>query len=83
MKKTWQLQEAKNKLSEVVDRALKDGPQTITRRGQRTVIVVSVKDYENLVKPKNSLVDFFQKSPLSGVELDIERVKDYYREVDL
>ena len=83
MKKTWQLQEAKNKLSEVVDRALKDGPQTITRRGQRTVIVVSVKDYENLVKPKNSLVNFFQKSPLSGVELDIERVKDYYREVDL
>jgi len=83
MKKIWQLQEAKNKLSEVVDKALKDGPQTITRRGQRAVVVVSVKDYENLVKPKNSLVDFFQNSPLYGVELDIERVKDYTREIHL
>ncbi len=83
MKKIWQLQEAKNKLSEVVDKVLKDGPQTITRRGQRAVVVVSVKDYENLVKPKNSLVDFFQDSPLYGVELDIERVKDYAREIHL
>ena len=83
MKKIWQLQEAKNKLSEVVDKALKDGPQTITRRGQRAVVVVSVKDYENLVKPKNSLLDFFQNSPLYGVELDIERVKDYAREIHL
>jgi len=83
MKKIWQLQEAKNKLSEVVDKALKDGPQTITRRGQRAVVVVSVKDYENLVKPKKSLVDFFQNSPLYGVELDIERVKDYAREIHL
>ena len=83
MKKIWQLQEAKNKLSEVVDKALKDGPQTITRRGQRAVVVVSVKDYENLVKPKNSLVDFFQNSPLYGIELDIERVKDYAREIHL
>jgi len=59
MKKLWQLQEAKNKLSEVIDRALQDGPQIITRRGQSAVVVVSVKDYENMVKPKNSLVEFF------------------------
>jgi len=83
MKKIWQLQEAKNKLSEVVDMALKDGPQTITRRGQRTAVVVSVKDYENLTKPKNSLVDFFQKSPLYGLELDTERAREYSREVNM
>jgi prevent-host-death family protein len=81
MKKIWQLQEAKNKLSEVVDRALKDGPQTITRRGKITAVLVSARDYEKMVQPRNSLVDFFRESPLFGVELDIERVEDYAREV--
>jgi len=83
MEKIWQLQEAKNKLSEVVDMALKNGPQTITRRGQRTAVVVSVTDYENLTKPKNSLVEFFQKSPLYFLELDTERAREYSREVNI
>jgi len=42
MKQTvWQIQEAKNKLSEVIDRALDQGPQIITRRGVEAVIVLS------------------------------------------
>ena len=41
----WQLQEAKNRLSELVDRALSEGPQTITRHGNPTVIVVAVEQY--------------------------------------
>jgi len=42
---TWQLQEAKNRLSEVVDRALSDGPQTITRHGRATVVIVAAEQY--------------------------------------
>jgi prevent-host-death family protein len=41
----WQLQEAKNRLSEVVDRALSEGPQTITRHGHPTVVVVAADQY--------------------------------------
>jgi len=42
---SWQLQEAKNRFSEVVDRALSDGPQTITRHGRPTVVIVSALEY--------------------------------------
>ena len=80
---TWQLQEAKNRLSEVVNKAIQDGPQIITRRGVETAIVLSLEDYKRLARPKTSLVDFFRRSPLHGVELEIERSRDTPREVDL
>jgi len=49
MNATWQLQEAKNKLSEVVEAAQTDGPQIITRRGAETAIVLSYADYRKLL----------------------------------
>ena len=63
---TWQLQEAKNRLSEVVDKALNQGPQVITRRGAETAVVLSMDDYRRLRQPEIDLVDFFQASPLAG-----------------
>jgi len=81
MKSAWQLQEAKNRLSELVDRAVQSGPQEITRRGRRTAVVLSVKDYAKLRRKKGSLVEFFRKAPLRGIAL--ERTKDFPREVDL
>ena len=78
----WQLQDAKNRFSEVVDKALRDGPQIVTRRGVKTVVILSVKDYQRLKKPKSNLVDFFRKSPLKGIKLDLERAKDFPREVE-
>lgn len=83
MQSIWQLQEAKSKFSEVVDRALLRGPQIITRRGKKTAIVLSMKDYKNLVKSKASFVDFLLNSPLKGMELDFERDKSLPREIDL
>lgn len=41
---TWQVQEAKNRFSEVIDRALQDGPQLVTRHGKPVVRVVAVQD---------------------------------------
>ena len=41
MSHTWQLQEAKNKLSEVVDEAIREGPQVITGRGEEVAVVIS------------------------------------------
>ena len=77
----WQLQEAKNKFSEVVERALSKGPQEITRHGKKTAVVLSLRDYQKLKGKKGSLVDFFRRSPLNGLE--ISRTKDYPREVQL
>ena len=84
---SWKLQDAKNRFSEVVGRALADGPQTITRRGEEVAVVLSLKDYRRLRKPKQSLVEFLRNSPLAEVmkeqELDFSRSKDPGRDIDL
>jgi prevent-host-death family protein len=83
MEKKWQLQEAKNKLSEVVNDAISSGPQVITRHGEQVAVVISYADYDRYRAPQGSLVDFFRASPLVGVELDLERDKSLPREVQL
>lgn len=79
----WQLQEAKNRFSEVVKKALRDGPQIVTKRGVETVVVMSVAEFRKLIRPKSDLVEFFQKSPLCGVDLDLDRDIDLGRQIDL
>ena len=83
MKNTWQFQEAKNRLSEVVENALTHGHQIITRRGEPAVVVVAAKEFKQIKKPKESLSQFFAKSPLKGLDLDLERIKDFPREIKL
>jgi antitoxin Phd len=73
MARVWQLQEAKNKLSEVVDGALTDGPQVITKRGVETAIVLSYADYRKLLLNQQKLSDFFRESPFADVALDLTR----------
>ncbi len=51
-KAEWQLQEAKNRFSEVVNRALKDGAQTITRHGKPVVVVISQEEFRRLAPPE-------------------------------
>ena len=79
----WQLQEAKNRLSQVVDRAMNDGPQTITLRGKPAAVVVSFNEYRKLTLPRTGLSQFFQQSPLHDVELDLCRSADFSREVEV
>jgi prevent-host-death family protein len=79
----WQLQEAKNRLSEVVRKAQNEGPQVITLHGSDAAVVVSAKDYHRLARRKGKLVDFFRKSPLVGIELDLTRSRDTGRRIDL
>jgi prevent-host-death family protein len=80
----WQLQEAKNRLSEVVRRARNEGPQVITLRGDDAVVVVAASDYQKLSRsPKGTLAQFLHNSPLSGVTLDLRRSRDTGRPVPL
>jgi len=65
----WQIQDAKNKLSEVIERALKQGPQLITRRGEKTVVVLAFSEYEKMRKSQGKLSEFFRASPLAGIDL--------------
>ena len=83
MKTIWALQDAKNRFSELVDHAVQDGPQIVTRRGKETVVVLSVQDFQKLAAAQGSLVTFFRQSPLLGADLDLTREVDYGREIEL
>ncbi len=82
--RTWKLEDAKNRFSELVRRALAHQPQRVTRGGRDAVIVLSAEDYAKLATP-GDLVDFLQASPLAQAmaegELDLERPRDMGRDV--
>lgn len=59
----WQLQDAKNKFSEVVQRARQEGPQTVTLRGERAAVVLSAEEYDRLASPRPSLVEHLLTGP--------------------
>jgi antitoxin Phd len=73
MSRSWQLQEAKNKFSEVVEEAIKRGPQIITRRGVETAVVLSSAEYRKMLLGKKKLSEFFRQSPLAKVRIDMSR----------
>lgn len=83
MHRTWPLQEAKNRLSYLVEQANSTGPQTITVRGHARAVLLSAEEYERLTRPAESLVEFFRHSPLVGVDLDLERDRDPGRAIGL
>ena len=79
MIQSWQLQEAKNKLSRVVENAVNSGPQIITKHGVEVAIVLSFAEYQKMVASRGKLSTFFRDSPLAGVELDLARDKSEIR----
>jgi prevent-host-death family protein len=80
---TWQLQDAKAHLSELVKKASSGAPQEITLRGRPTVVVLSTKQYEKLNKPKQKLTSFLRQSPLAGIDIELERDKNDMRDIEL
>ncbi|MEO7913694.1 MAG: type II toxin-antitoxin system Phd/YefM family antitoxin [Roseiflexaceae bacterium] len=73
MARVWQLQEAKNKLSQVVEEAINHGPQVITKRGIEAVIVLSYAEYRKITSQQKPLSVFFRESPLAQETLDLSR----------
>ena len=76
----WQLQEAKNKFSQVVDEALAHGPQVVTRHGVETVVIISYDEFRKRRVSQQTLSQFFLESPLADSEIDLERDKSMSRE---
>ena len=73
MSQIWQLQEAKNKFSQVVKDAVGEGPQIITKHGAEVAVVLSYEEYKQMIAARGKLSDFFRSSPLAEVELDLSR----------
>ena len=83
MKNAWAVQDAKNRFSEVVERAANDGPQIIKRRGKEVAVLISIQQFRKLAAPRGDLVSFLRSSPLAGEPLDLSRARDRGREIDL
>ena len=83
MHSVWPLQDAKNRFSEVVQKAHLEGPQLVTRHGKESAVVISIEDFRSLTASDENLVEFFRKSPLSGAGIDLTRDRDPGRDVDL
>jgi prevent-host-death family protein len=79
----WTVAEAKAKFSEVIDHAKSHGPQTITRNGRTTAVIVAAEEWERKTKRKGNLAEFFATSPLRGSGLKLKRVNGRLRRVDL
>jgi len=78
---TWQMQEAKARMSELVKSAQRQ-PQDITLHGKSVAVVVSREAFDRLTQTQGSLVDFMCRSPLYGVEdVELERDASLTREV--
>ncbi len=82
----WQLQDAKNRFSEVVKLAREAGPQTVTVRGKPAVVVLSADAYDRLARPRKSFTEFLLAEPAwpdAVVDAINDRPRDIGRNVDL
>jgi prevent-host-death family protein len=80
----WQLQEAKQRFSELVRRAEREGPQVVTRHGEEVVVVVPVEEYRRMSEgdgEKMSFKEFLMSAPDLSV-LDLERPREMPRDVE-
>jgi len=80
---TWTVAEAKAKFSEVIERAMADGPQTITRNGRTAAVIVGADEWQRKTKRVGNLAEFFAQSPLRESGLKMRRIKDRPRKINL
>lgn len=82
---SWTVAQAKARLSEVIEKARRHGPQSITRNGKKAVVVVDAAAWERAQKRKRegNFADFLMNSPLRGSGLEITRVDDGVRDAGL
>jgi len=69
--RTWSVTEARAKLSALIDSAISEGPQTISRNGRKAVVVVSAQEWERNVRRKGNLAEFFASSTLRGSRIHV------------
>ena len=79
----WTVAEAKTKFGEIIERAVSEGPQTITRNGRTAAVVVGAEEWQRKTKRAGNLAEFFAGSPLRGPNLKVRRLKARPRKIGL
>lgn len=78
----WQLQEAKQRFSEVVRRAHDEGPQIVTRHGEDVAVVIDIREYRHLTGETPDFKEFLLAGPDLS-DLEIVRSRDLPRSIEL
>ena len=76
----WQVQEAKTHLSEIIDQARSEGPQTITRHGAERAVILSVEDYRELIAHRPNFKSYLLGGPKTDeftAERDLGTGRDF------
>ncbi|MCU0842850.1 MAG: type II toxin-antitoxin system Phd/YefM family antitoxin [Thiobacillaceae bacterium] len=80
----WQLQEAKNKLSQLIKEALSGEVQVVTVHGKPAAVVLSAAEYARLTRPRRGKLSAALLRPdIAGDDLDLSRSPDTGREIQL
>jgi prevent-host-death family protein len=79
---TWGVAQAKAQFSEVIEKAITEGPQEVTKSGKDAVMIVSKKEWLERSRPKRSAADFWLNSPLRGSGIKLAPIKGKLREVE-
>ncbi len=83
MKYLWKLQDAKSKFSQLIQDAVKKGPQFITRHGKETAVIISMEEYHRLMGKYPDFKDFLLSAPRSSDGLKIPRDRSKVRDFTL
>ena len=84
MHSEWQLQEAKNNLSQLIKQAASGDAQVVTVHGKPTAVVVSAAEYVRLTRPhRGKLSAALLRPDIAGEDLDFARERDTGRDVEL
>jgi prevent-host-death family protein len=86
----WQIQDAKQRFSEMIRAVVRDGPQIITRHGEEVAVVVDIAEYRRLTRPAVDLTGLLLGEPALSddavevlAEVEAERKADVGRPIDL
>jgi prevent-host-death family protein len=79
----WQVQEAKQRFSEVLRAAESGEAQIVTKHGEEVAVVIDIAQYRRLRGEATSLMDYLRAEPYVEADLDIQRRRDEPREIDL
>jgi antitoxin Phd len=82
MPKSWNLQDAKARLSELVDRARAGEAQVILRRGEPAAVVIAYEDYQRIAQPSQTMLSFLQHAPLDDLEFQMPRDIEAMRQLE-
>jgi prevent-host-death family protein len=79
----WQVQEAKQRFSEVLRAAEAGEPQIVTKHGEEVAVVIDIAEYRRLRGESLSLMDYLRFDPAADADFDVDRRPDVPREIDL